>query len=304
MKLHNNRESFKNLINLASIHYKINPAHVEKDYFVTLVLKELSSSVPHLIFKGGTSLSKCHKIIDRFSEDIDLTLEADFQTEGQKRKMKQEVINACNILGLNHINLDEIRSRRDYNCYKVEYPIVFPNGNILPLLLVETTYITRAFPCELKNVTSIIYDYLKEFNNEESIEKYELQPFQIRVQTLDRTLVDKVFAICDYFIDNKTDRNSRHIYDISCLLNEVKLDDNLKKLIIEVREDRKDGKKAYSAKDGVSVPLLLRQIIDSKFFKKDYESSTYGLLSKGVKYEDAIKALEVIIDSKVFELDN
>ena len=186
----------------------------------------------------------------------------------------------------------------------MEYPIVFPNGNILPLLLVETTYITRAFPCELKNVTSIIYDYLKEFNNEESIEKYELQPFEIRVQTLDRTLVDKVFAICDYFIDNKTDRNSRHIYDISCLLNEVKLDDNLKKLIIEVREDRKDGKKAYSAKDGVSVPLLLRQIIDSKFFKKDYESSTYGLLSKGVKYEDAIKALEVIIDSKVFELDN
>ena len=50
MKLHNNRESFKNLINLASIHYKINPAHVEKDYFVTLLLKELSSSVPHLIF--------------------------------------------------------------------------------------------------------------------------------------------------------------------------------------------------------------------------------------------------------------
>ena len=304
MKLHNNVDLFNDLIERTSDYYLLDAGYIEKDYFVTTILKELVFRVPHLIFKGGTSLSKCHKIIDRFSEDIDLTLEANFQTESQKRKMKQEVINACDSLDLKLNNFENIKSRRDYNCYNISYPIIHPSMILKSILLVETTYITKAFPCEMKQVTSFIYDYLNKIGKNDLIEKYELQPFEIRVQTLDRTLVDKVFAICDYFIDNKTDRNSRHIYDISCLLNEVKLDDNLKKLIIEVREDRKDGKKAYSAKDGVSVPLLLRQIIDSKFFKKDYESSTYGLLSKGVKYEDAIKALEVIIDSKVFELDN
>ena len=49
----------------------MSPAIIEKDYYVTLVLCELAKQVPDLLFKGGTSLSKCHKIIDRFSEDID-----------------------------------------------------------------------------------------------------------------------------------------------------------------------------------------------------------------------------------------
>ena len=50
-------------------------AIIEKDYYVTLVLRELAKQVPNLLFKGGTSLSKCYKIIDRFSEDIDITLD-------------------------------------------------------------------------------------------------------------------------------------------------------------------------------------------------------------------------------------
>ena len=49
---------------------------VEKDWWVTLVLKALFS-LPmreHFIFKGGTSLSKAWKLIERFSEDIDIAL--------------------------------------------------------------------------------------------------------------------------------------------------------------------------------------------------------------------------------------
>lgn len=105
-------------------------------------------------------------------------------------------------------------------------------------------------------------------------------------------------------LDNKTERQSRHIYDLSRLLTLVTLDDNLKALIKEVREDRKPGTKCYSAQDGVSVPKLLRQMIDTEFFKKDYEDSTEKLLSKPVTYEEAIKALETIIASGVFETEN
>lgn len=106
-------------------------------------------------------------------------------------------------------------------------------------MLVETTYITKSYPIEVKEVTSIIYNYFKEIGNEEAIIKYELEPFDIKVQSLSRTLVDKVFVICDYMIEGKSERLSRHIYDIYQLLKRVKLDDELKDLIRKVREERK-----------------------------------------------------------------
>ena len=177
MNLHNNKESFEILIGIVSDYYGIDPSLVEKDYFVTLLLKELTARVPSLIFKGGTSLSKCHKIINRFSEDIDLTLDEKYQTQGQKKLLKTELIDSCVKLGLNLLNAEEIKSRRNYNCYNIEYPISHRSDGIKPVLLVETTYITKAYPSEFKRATSIIYDYLKETVNDEAIKKYELEPF-------------------------------------------------------------------------------------------------------------------------------
>ncbi len=304
MKLHNNKESFERLVRLVSDHYRIDPALVEKDYFVTLLLKELTARVPSLLFKGGTSLSKCYKIIDRFSEDIDLTLDENHQTQGQKRQMKVELVEACEVLGLNLTNFDEIRSRRDYNCYKIEYSMQHPSVSIKPLLLVETTYITKAYPSELRPATSIIYDYLHETGYEAAIEKYELQPFEIRVQALDRTLVDKVFAICDYAVGERIKRNSRHIYDLSRLLTKVSLDEKLKELVRDVRADRKSHVLCYSAQDGVNVPQILTEIVKSDIYKDDYGTITKAMMFKYVPYEEAIKALETIIASGVFETEN
>lgn len=54
---------------------------IEKDYWVVWVLERLFSldkMKPHLTFKGGTSLSKVYGLIDRFSEDIDLSIEKEF----------------------------------------------------------------------------------------------------------------------------------------------------------------------------------------------------------------------------------
>lgn len=301
MKLHNNKEVFYKLILIVSDYYKIDSAQIEKDYFVTLLLKDLVLRMPNLLFKGGTSLSKCYKIINRFSEDIDLTLEEDCHTQSHKKQMKSKILESCEELQLKLINIEDIRSRRDYNCYRIEYPIYYSSTSINPLLLVETTYITKSYPSEIKEVTSIIYNYFKEIGNEEAIAKYELEPFDIKVQSLSRTLVDKVFAICDYMIDGKTERLSRHIYDISQLLKKVKLDDELKDLIRKVREERKSGTKCYSAQDDKSVPELLKQIVNTNYYQRDYKKITEKLLSKIVTYEEAIKGIETIIDSGVFE---
>lgn len=54
---------------------------IEKDYWVVWILERLFSIEklkPHLTFKGGTSLSKVYGLIDRFSENIDLSIEREF----------------------------------------------------------------------------------------------------------------------------------------------------------------------------------------------------------------------------------
>lgn len=57
-----------------------NPIVIEKDFWVCWTLDKIFKSelAPHVIFKGGTSLSKCYGMIDRFSEDIDLTLSKEY----------------------------------------------------------------------------------------------------------------------------------------------------------------------------------------------------------------------------------
>jgi predicted nucleotidyltransferase component of viral defense system len=300
MKLHNDKGIFNQAIRGASEYFKIEPSLVEKDYFVTLVLHELTKRVDGLLFKGGTSLSKCYKIIDRFSEDIDITLDAENLTQSKKQKLKYIIVDVCNELGLNLINESETRSRRDYNKYVVEYLSTYESGVVAPQLLIETVFMQKAYPSEIKQANSLIGEWLNKVDNTQALEMYELYPFNIRVQTLERTLVDKVFALCDYFMEGKIQKRSRHIYDVSQLLTVVKLDSNLKVLVDEVRQERKSGKLCYSAQDGVNVPDILAKIIETEAYKKDYLENTQKLLFKQVTYEEAIKAISAIIESCIF----
>jgi hypothetical protein len=68
------RTLFRNTAQKMGVHEAI----IEKDFWVCFVLEYLfhqSRFKNHLIFKGGTSLSKCFGLIRRFSEDIDLILD-------------------------------------------------------------------------------------------------------------------------------------------------------------------------------------------------------------------------------------
>ena len=307
MRLHNDTEKFAEYVQIIANARGMSPAQVEKDYYVTLLLSELTKRLPNLLFKGGTSLSKCHKVIERFSEDIDLSLEQYHFTQGQKRKVKYALLDACDVLGFKVLNVEKTRSRRDYNNYEIQYPIKYFAADVKPIIKAETVYIQKAYPDEIMPVTSIIYDYLKVNGKDVVIEKYsELQPFDIRVQTLERTFVDKVFAICDYKISNTITRNSRHVYDLFRLLSRVRLDDNLRELAKEVRADRKLHERCYSAQDGIDVPKILEEIIDSGIYKDDYETITAAMMYKGkyLPYDEAIKALDKIIESNVFDFDD
>lgn len=113
MKLHNNKKEFIDTILLIADKLNTAPAIIEKDYYVTIFLQELHKRMPNVLFKGGTSLSKCYKLINRFSEDIDLTLDINNQTQSNKRKLSHTIIEVCNELGFELINKSNIYSRRN-----------------------------------------------------------------------------------------------------------------------------------------------------------------------------------------------
>ena len=84
-------EELELVIQNTSDKLKMSSAIVEKDLWVCLVLKYLFKDFKYknaIVFKGGTSLSKVHKLIERFSEDIDLAL--DWEVLGYEKKEPYE----------------------------------------------------------------------------------------------------------------------------------------------------------------------------------------------------------------------
>ena len=103
-------EQFKEAVDIAGYQYGIMAQAIEKDYYVTMILRLLSQEMPFIVFKGGTSLSKCHNVIKRFSEDIDISIDTSI-SQGQKKKLKQAIVSIADELGMK-IQIWKIRSRR------------------------------------------------------------------------------------------------------------------------------------------------------------------------------------------------
>ena len=125
--LHEDRDRFRYLVTDTARITGMPTSVIEKDYYVTMLLREIVTRNPEVLFKGGTSLSKCYKLIRRFSEDIDLNLVGENRpTEGQRRQLKQSIIDSLDTLGLKLANPDYIRSKREFNRYMIDYEPIFP----------------------------------------------------------------------------------------------------------------------------------------------------------------------------------
>ena len=122
---------------------------VEKDTIQSIVLFELSKSGIPFVFKGGTSLSKCYGLIDRFSEDLDLSMSIR-PTEAEKKKIKAVIIDSADRIGLRLINPDAVLSRHSYNKYVFEYESLFSKE---PLeIIIETSFFLTVYPVQLHEV--------------------------------------------------------------------------------------------------------------------------------------------------------
>ena len=303
MNLHENKSTFEQYIAAAADYVEIsNTDIVEKDYFVTYFLKMISAVQQDVIFKGGTSLSKCHKIIQRFSEDVDLSI--DFETvklsQSHRKLLKQDIVHIINSAGFTLENPEHVRSRRDFNRYVINYGQNESSNGLKQHIVVETYVLMKSFPSEIMDVSCIIHDFLVASNALNEIDQYDIQPFKIRVQSIDRTFIDKVFALSDYFLEGVTATHSRHIYDLYKIYPALLFDNKFTELVREVRKIRKPHIKSISAQEGIDIPELLRKIVKDNAFKSDYEQITSLLLFEDVTYIEAVEVLEKIADLECF----
>lgn len=299
--LHNDKEQFSDAINLTAYQTGVMAQAVEKDYYVSLILRKLAQRIPFIVFKGGTSLSKCHGVIKRFSEDIDITIDTEI-TQGQKQRVKSAIVEIAAELDMVVTNLNETHSRRDYNRYIIAYSSVLPTASdaVQSAVLLETSFKTVSFPTVELPVRSYI-GTMMESEAPDLIKDFELEPFSMKVQGLDRTLADKIFAICDYYMQNAVQKHSRHLYDIHMLLPLVPLDENFRELMRDVREDRKASPVCVSAQDEVDIPAVLQQIIKENVYRSDYNNLTTQLLEEPIAYETVIDSLRQVASQLTFD---
>lgn len=234
MYLHEDREGFKEIIEQVSDEIGRTTIVIEKDYYVTLILRLLAEQLENCVFKGGTSLTKGFCVLDRFSEDIDITFDEHIG-EKRRKKLKNVVLKGISEeLGMPIVNWESTQSDRDYNAYHFSYESVFglEDDRLPQYVKLETAMGSYSFPTQTIKIGNYIGAYLVEKGKAEYTDKIQLNKFTMKVQSLERTYIDKIFALCDYYLQGKSKRYSRHLYDIYKLTPMIGFNDKFKQLMI------------------------------------------------------------------------
>lgn len=221
---------------------------IEKDYWVVWILERLFSlekMKSYLTFKGGTSLSKVYGVIDRFSEDIDLSIEkellgfahSDPENAPSKKKQKAVLENlskACSnyvqtemLDDLKKAIVSKLGTANDWRIFSdqddpdaqtllFEYPSETSKvGYIRPLVKIEVGARSEHWPVSEHKIQSYAKETLKEKIHEPEV--------MVRVLNAERTFWEKATILHQYAHlpedKNLPPRISRHFYDFFRLLN-------------------------------------------------------------------------------------
>lgn len=227
MRLHENKELFRDAVIATSQLKNIAEIYVEKDYWVTLALYSIFSNEigKSCIFKGGTALSKCNRLIDRFSEDIDIVLLK--QGDESSNQLKNKLKKITKIVGkhIPEIEIEGITNKKGMIRKTAHnYPKIFEGlfGQIRDNLIVEATWLGSFEPFEKGNVSSLIYEMIIETKQQQIADEYDLNPFEVNVLSPKRTFCEKIMSLVrfSYTANPVEDLNNkiRHIYDLNRML--------------------------------------------------------------------------------------
>lgn len=230
MNLHLDKNSFSAAILASSDKLNILPVFIEKDYWITLVLKRLSESkhIDNVVFKGGTSLSKGFKLIDRFSENIDIAVINFPEMTGNKVKtiiqdIEKEIASDLTEIENSPLKSKGSRFRKSVFSYPKTGDIRLYQG-ISDKLIIEINSFANPFPYEKREINSLISLSLTLNHQNDLIIKYGLLPFSINVLDKKQTFVEKLISLVRFSFDKdpvtSITSKIRHFYDLYFLYND------------------------------------------------------------------------------------
>jgi len=251
MKLHEDMTLFRQAVSATATRLNIPEIFIEKDCWVTCALHAIFHDPigEETVFKGGTALSKCFGLIERFSEDIDLVVKrCDGETDNQlKRKIRRigQVVSPM----IPEVEVEGLTRKMGMNRKTAHrYPKLFDGkfGQTRDVVVVEATWYGYSEPYSPRFLSSYIYDMMAEQEQMEMIEEFGLLPFQVNVLHVNRTLCEKIMSLVR-FCHTETPMDDlrmkiRHVYDLHKILSDQELSsffdsDEFVALLLKVARD-------------------------------------------------------------------
>lgn len=259
MKLHLDKDAFKALLNKIHERTGYRTDVLEKDYYVVLILSELSQMQKDGLpayFKGGTALYKALKTTNRFSEDIDLSVDSRdcSRTQNDKRleKATKKYTSLIRHPSSGKTNRSEVISVYSYD--PVTSYDIHDSLQRFGKLKIEATSFTISEPVESLDISPIIYDLATDEEKQILESVYDVKSFDILTITLERIFIDKLFAAEAYVrnsdVDHRAFEAAKHIYDLAVMETHPKIisliedEKNMEKLLsirLEEEQSRLDG---------------------------------------------------------------
>lgn len=229
MNLHLDKNNFEGAVVAAADYFGIPEIFIEKDYWVTYALHQLfHSEVKDLIvFKGGTSLSKCYNVIQRFSEDIDIVVVKNDGDSGNT--LKERLKDVTNVIDKSILEVvpDDPNTNKKGSIRKIIYS--FPKvcvkgtyGEVRENIALEVSHMGNTEPNHVKQIGTLIADYIKTTPSTELIAQFGLEDFEVRALAVERTLCEKIISLVRFsYTENPLEDLSnkvRHTYDLTLLM--------------------------------------------------------------------------------------
>lgn len=256
-------------------------------------------------FKGGTALYKALKTTNRFSEDIDLSVDTRgcSRTQNDKRleRAAKKYISLPRDASQGRTNRSEVIAVYTYN------PVTtFDENDALQRfgkLKLEATSFTISEPVDSLEVSAMLYNLANEEQKRILETVYDVKPFHIQTITLERIFVDKLFAAEAYVrqasVNHRAFEAAKHIYDLAVIADHPKIKellsnpDKLKRLLkirIEEEQGRLDGIPEVAPVEFI----FFTQTKENDDVRKAYEimQNQYVLREQDrIEFETATKAL-------------
>lgn len=229
MKLHENKILFRQAVQFTADQMKIPAIYVEKDYWVTYALYTIFNNDigKDTVFKGGTALSKCYNMIERFSEDIDLVvLRGEGETDSKlKSKLKavstvvEAVFPEVPIEGITHKIGMNRKTAHSYNKeFKGDY------GQVRDVIILESTWLGYYEPHTTKSIVSFVGQMMMDNEQFDIAKENRLLPFDLLALEPTRTICEKIMSLVRFsYGENPIDdlkKKIRHTYDLHQLLKQ------------------------------------------------------------------------------------